>query len=188
LNQSITLRQLSALLYRVDRLILVLGLVILVVAYVGYNQYRETTAAQEELATLTSRIRVIQDDLAYLQANDQTAALRGQLEGERSKSQPQALPTRPAAREFSEKVVNFAAENGLPFNTFDRVDASVPIGTKEFSSLHHSLEVQGSGEALSGLLQLVNEFPTAKVLELSFTRAGDRSQWQMTLEMDVFYR
>ena len=188
MNQGITLRQLSTSLHRVDRLTLILGLVILIVAYAGFNQYKKATAAQEELSSLTGRIQVVQDDLAYFQANDETAALRQKLETERSKSPPQALPTQSAAREFSAKILSYAAEKGLPWTTFDRVDVSVPIGTKEFNSSHHSLEAQGSGDALSGLLQLVSEFPTAKVLELSFTRGSDRSQWQMTMEMDVFYR
>ena len=188
MNQSINLGQLGALLRRVDRLTLMLGLVILIAAYFGFNEYREATAGQEELSTLTGQMRVVQDDLAYGQANDETASLRQQLEGERSKPQSEALPTQPAARNFSDNIFSYAAENGFPWTAFGRVDASVPIGAKEFSAIHLSLEAQASGEALSALLRRMDEFPTAKVVELSFSRSGDRSQWQMTMEMDVFHR
>ena len=85
-------------------------------------------------------------------------------------------------------MFGYAASQGLSFTTFDKLDTSVSIGETAYPSLRHSLEAQGTGEAHIGLLQLISELPTAKVLDLVFTRSGNPAEWHMRLEMDVFYR
>lgn len=189
LTQDLSLRQIVTWLLRTDRLALVIGLAALVLAYVGFSQYRGAGQAEAELAALEKRFRVAEDDLAYLLANDDTPTLKQNLEAERSMPESQTLPSRSEASDFSGAIVEYAAIKGLPLTTFDRTDTSVAISGKEFPSLRHSVEAQGPGATLEGLLQLVNEFPTAKVLELNLTRVAQaRSQWAMALELDVFYR
>ena len=132
---------------------------------------------------------MVRDDLAYLDANDQTAALQESLKIEQGKPEPKRLPSRDGAGEFSRAMVDYAAAQELPLATFDRVDTSVAIGEKEYASVRHSLEAQGSTAALTGLLRLADEFPTAKVLELVFTRVGGApTNWAMSLHLDIFYR
>ena len=188
LNQNLSFRQLGVFLLRADRLVLALTLAVIVASYFGYTLYIGATETREELASLEGRFTVVDDDLAYLEANDETASLQERLDAERAKPQPQALPSQAAVREFSNALFGYAAAQGLSFTTFDKIETSVSIGDTAYSSLRHSLEAQGTGEAQTGLLQLISEFPTAKVLDLAFTRAGNPAEWHMRLEMDVFYR
>ncbi len=162
-----------------------LSIAVLAAGYFGYTKYIGASEAREELATLEGRFTVVDDDLAYLEANDETASLQARLNSERAKPQPQALPSQAAVGEFSNTLLAF---QGLAFPTFDKIGTSVSIGDTAYPSLRHSLEAQGTGEAHTGLLVLISEFPTAKVLDLVFTRAGNPAEWHMRLEMDVFYR
>ena len=185
MSKHLSLRQLGVILLRGDRLVLALTLAVLVTGYFGYTEYVGATETREELSSLQGRVKVVDDDLAYFEANDETASLQARLDSERAKPQPQSLPSQAAVREFSNSLLGY---QGLSFNTFDKVDTSVSIGETAYPSFRHSLEAQGSGEAQTGLLQLISEFPTAKVLDLVFTRAGNPAEWHMRLEMDVFYR
>jgi hypothetical protein len=168
----------------------VLGLAIAVLAlgYFGYTQYLVATESRDELASLDGRFTVVDDDLAYLEANDETTSLQQRLDRELAKPAPQALPSQAAVGEFSNALFGYAAVQGLSFTTFDKIDTSVSIGDTAYPSLRHSLEAQGTGQAQTGLLQLISQFPTAKVLDLVFTRSGNPTEWHMRLELDVFYR
>ena len=148
----------------------------------------QVSNTREELSSLEGRFKVLEDDLAYLEANDETDSLQARLAVERAKPQPQALPSQVDVQDFSNALFGYAATQGLSFSTFDKVDTSVSIGDTSYPSLRHSLEAQGTGAAQTGLLQLISEFPTAKVLDLVFTRAGNPAEWHMRLELDVFYR
>ena len=189
LNQRLTVPQLRTLLLRADKLSLVLSLAVAVAAYAWFTQYQALGETRGERSDLEGRFQVVRDDLAYLDANDETAALQESLEIEQAKPEPESLPSREEAGEFSRTMVDYAAIQELPLTTFDRVDTSVAVGEQEYPSFRHSLEAQGSMEALIGLLRLVDEFPTAKVLELVFNRvAGAPTDWAMSLHLDVFYR
>ena len=189
MNQRITLQQLVALLRRADRLALILGLLAVVAAYYGFSQYREAGEARDKLASIESRFQVVEDDLVYLRDNDETPFLQQNLEVERSKPEPQSLPSKDEAAKFSSAIVSYAADLELPLSTFERSEMSMLIGETEFPSIHHSMETQGNTVALIGMLQLVSEFPTAKVLDLVINRFEDsQTEWTMGLELDVFYR
>lgn len=207
-----TFSQVRAWLIQADRLTLILVLCVLLSAFIGWSLYRGTpdfpglpqrqgtpdlpglpqrqglTELREELAAMKSRLKVVNDDLAYLEANDETASLQATLNEELAKPKPQALPSQAAVGEFSNTLFEYAASQGLSFTTFDKIDTSVSIGDTAYSSLRHSLEAQGTGQAQTGLLQLISEFQTAKVLDLVFTRSGDPTEWYMRLELDVYYR
>ncbi len=188
MNRNLSFRQLGVFLLGADKLVLALIIAVLITGYFGYTKYVGATETREELSSLEGRFKVVDDDLAYLEANDETASLQARLDAERAKPQPQALPSQAAVGEFSNALFGYAAAQGLSFTTFDKTDTSVSIGDTAYPSLRHSLEAQGTGEAQTGLLQLIGEFPTAKVLDLVFTRAGNPAEWHMRLEMDVFYR
>jgi len=186
--QQLTVRQLINLLRRVDRLSLILGLTIFIATYYGYTQYQLAGEMGEELDALERRFQVVQDDLAYLEANDETAALNATLEREKAQPQPLSLPTRNQAQVFRADIIAYAAAQQLTFSTFDRTETLVPVGNQEFPSLHHTLEGEGSRDALTGILQLVGEFPSAKVLDLVFSRVGGgQDRWLMAMELDVIY-
>ncbi|MCI0780006.1 MAG: hypothetical protein J4O03_02325 [Chloroflexi bacterium] len=186
--QQLTIRQLINLLRRVDRLSLILGLTIFIATYYGYSQYQLAGEMGEELDALERRFQVVQDDLAYLEANDETAALNATLEREKAQPQPVSLPTRDQAQVFSADIVAYAAGQQLPLTTFDRIETLVPVGKQEFPTLHHSVQTEGSREALTGILQLIGEFPSARVLDLVFSRVGGgQDRWLMAMELDVIY-
>lgn len=188
MNQNLSFRQLGVFLLRSDRLVLALAIAVLAAGYFGYTLYLGATESRDELSSLEGRFAVVDDDLAYLEANDETASLQERLDAELAKPAPQALPSQAAVGEFSSALFGYAAAQGLSFTTFDKVDTSVSIGDTAYPSLRHSLEAQGTGEAQTGLLQLISQFPTAKVLDLVFTRSGNPTEWHMRLELDVFYR
>ena len=189
MNQRITLQQLVTLLRRADRVALILGLVAVVAAYYGFTQYREVGEARDKLSSIESRVQVVEDDLAYLRDSDEAAFLQQNLEEERSKPEPQGLPPKVEAQEFSSAIVSYAAALELPLSTFERSEVSVLISEVEYPSIRHSMEAQGHSVALIGLLQLVSEFPTAKVLELEINRVeGSQTLWTLEMVLDVFYR
>ena len=188
MNQSISLRSLGTLLLRADRISLLLAVIVLLAAYAGFTQYQQAGETREERTALENRYRVIEDDLAYIQINDEKPGLEQKLIEERAKPPPQSLPSRAQASDFSAAMVAYPAEQELQLTTFDRADVSVPIGSKEFPSIRHILEAEGETQVLTGMLQLVGDFPTAKITELVFTRSGGEGRWQMTLNLDVFYR
>ena len=188
MNQNLSFRQLGVFLLGADRMVLALIIAVLITGYFGYTKYVGASEASEELVSLEGRFTVVDDDLAYLEANDETTSLQARLDAERAKPQPQTIPSLAAVGEFSNALVEYAAAQGLSFTTFDKTDTPVSIGDAAYQSLHHSLEAQGTGEAQTGLLQLISEFPTAKIQDLVFTRAGNPAEWHMRLEMDVFYR
>jgi len=188
LIQRLTVRQLINLLLRVDRISLILGLTIFIASYYGYSQYQQAGVVGEELDALESRFQVVQDDLNYLEANDETAALNATLETEKAQPQPLSLPTRDQAQSFSADVVAYAAGQQLPLTTFDRTDTSVPVGDQDYPTLHHSVQAEGTRDALTGILRLIGEFPSAKVRDLVFSRVGGgEDQWLMAMELDVIY-
>ena len=188
LNQRLTVRQLINLLLRLDRISLILGLTIFISTYYGYSQYQQAGEMGDELDALEKRFQVVQDDLDYLEANDETAALNATLEREKAQPQPLSLPTRDQAQVFSADIVAYAAGQQLPLTTFDRTETLVPVGDKEFPTLHHSVQAEGSRDTLTGILQLVGEFPSAKVRDLVFSRVGGgQDQWLMAMELDVIY-
>ena len=185
MNQSLSFRQIGVFLLRADRLVLALTLAVLVTGYFGYTKYVAATETREELSSLESRFKVVDDDLAYFEANDETASLQARLAEERAKPQARSLPSQAAVSEFSSELFGY---QGLSFSTFDKSDTSVSIGDTAYPSLRHSVEAQGTGEAHTGLLQLISAAPTAKVTDLVFTRSGNPTEWHMRLELDVFYR
>lgn len=189
MSNSISFRQLVALLLRADRVVLLLGIIVLLAAYAGFNQYRDAQAVKGELDDLSTRYRVTEEDLVFLQGNDEKPGLEQKLIEERAKPPPQALPTRGAASDFSGLIVSYPAEQQLTLTTFDRIDVSVPIGSREVPAIRHSMEADGETQALTGLLALIGDFPTAKIRELVFARSGgSEPRWHMTLSLDVFYR
>ena len=188
MNQRITLQQLVTLLRQGDRVARILGLAAVVVAYYGFTQYQEVGEARDRLSSIESRVQVVEDDLVYLRDSDEATFLRQNLEVERSKPEPQSLPSKEEAGEFSSDMISYAGDQELTLGTFERSDESVLIGETEFPSIHHSMEAQGNAVALIGLLQLVSEFPTAKVLDLAINRVeGSQTEWTMGFELDVFY-
>lgn len=188
MNQRITLQLLVTLLRRADRVALILGIVAVAAAYYGFTQYREVGEARDKLSSIESRVQVVEDDLAFLRDSDEAPFLQQKLEVERSKPELQSLPSKEEAGEFSSAMISYAAAQDLTLGTFERSDETVLIGETEFSSIHHSMAAQGNTIALIGMLQLLSEFPTAKVLDLAINRIeGSQTQWTMGLELDVFY-
>ena len=88
MNQNLSLRQLGLLLAHADRLVLALVIAVLAAGYYGYTQYVAATESKEELVSLEGRFTVVDDDLAYLEANDETALLQARLNTERAEPQP----------------------------------------------------------------------------------------------------
>ena len=188
MNQRLTIRQLINLVLHVDRISLILGLTIFIATYYGYSQYQQAGEVGDELDALEKRFQVVEDDLAYLEANDETAALNATLDREKAQPVPLSLPTRDQAQVFSADVVAYAAGQQLPLTTFDRTETSVPVGDKEYPTIRHSVEAAGSRDALTGILQLIGEFPSAKIRDLVFSRVGGgQDQWLMVMELDVIY-
>jgi len=142
-NQSISIRALGMLLLRADRISVILVIVVLLAAYAGFTQYEQAGVTGEERTALENRYNVIENDLAYIQINDEKPSLEQKLIEERAKPPPRSLPSRAQASDFSAAVVAYPAEQELQLTTFDRTDVSVPIGSKEFSSIRHVLEAEG---------------------------------------------
>ena len=77
---------------------------------------------------------------------------------------------------------------------FDRVDVAVKLGETEYSAVKFTITALGNEEQLTGMLELLKEFPSATVRTLNFVRPQTSAEdarsgnWQMTLNIDVIYR
>ena len=77
---------------------------------------------------------------------------------------------------------------------FDRVDFVTTLEETEYTAVKFTVTAVGDENRLTGMLELVSEFPTAMVRTLEFISPPARGEdapagaWEMTLNVDVIYR
>ena len=190
-NQKITAGQFRALL-TLEGILVVL---ILALGYFGYQQYQLAQEAAGNLETQERRLTALKDDLLFFESSNNQQQLEEELAQLRAIPLPQRLPGVRQALDVGREITVFAQEQGLPLTSFDRVEIKLKLGEDlEFPAQSYSIIVRGQEAGLIAMLQLLKEFPTAKVRTLEFTRPptaaeGARERdWEMKLNLDVVYR
>jgi hypothetical protein len=167
----------------------VLVLLILVVAAGWLYLDRQTKDAKLEASGLDRKSRAARDDLRVLDDTSILAALEKDLEQLRSAPRPTSLPSLQDALKFRNEMLTYASEKGLPLNTFEISNASGGVAGAEYPIVRYSILARGNLEPLVGALKLLQDFPTATVQALRFTRnPSAEGQWEMKLDLDVFHR
>lgn len=189
-SQKITAQQLKSL----ARLEVVLAVLVLAVAVFAYNLYQQAEEAKENQATQDRRLAALRDDLIFFDRNNNQDTLQEELQQLRSTPAPSSLPPYRVALSLGTMITKYAQSQELPLTGFDRVDFVTTLEEKEYSVVKFTVSAVGDEQQLTGMLELLTEFPTAMVQSLEFIRplasgANARSgSWQMTLNVDVIYR
>ena len=85
-------------------------------------------------------------------------------------------------------ILAYVDERRLSLNAFGQQESTTPAGDEQIPTLRYSFTVQGDEESLIGVLRLLQEYPTTTVQALQFARlAGDLENWEMSLDLAVFY-
>ena len=185
MNRRLTITQLKTLL-RLETILL--GLFV-VGAVAWYQLEQRTQDAKEEVDRVEQHLNVAKDDLIFWEANYDSDSLKGEIGQLQLALASQDIPSHQEALSFGTAVFAYSAEQGLPLSTFERTESSItPDGEDERQLIHYSIVARGSEESLVGVLGLLAAHPTAVVQTLKFARLTESLQdWQMTLELDVFY-
>jgi hypothetical protein len=167
----------------------VLVLLILVVAVAWVYLDRQSNDAKADATRLDRGLRAARDDLKFLEANSKPAgqdpALQQELERLQSAPRPASLPSREDALKFSNEMLSYASKQGLPLSTFEIAYAFAG----DFPIVRYSVVARGDLVPLVGALKLLQDFPTATVQGLRFTRiAAAQSEWELKFELDVLHR
>jgi len=184
MNQFPTLQRLRPLL-RIEVGILV---VVLVIALIWYNQNQQVGDARDEESLMVQKINAANDDLAVFEQTNARAALEEELAQLQSEQKPVVLPTRRDALRLNDELLAYADDQQLGLPAYHRKEMTVTSAEQEFPAVRYSIVAQGSAAPLVGMLELLRDFPSAKVQLLQFVRPPEGQDiWEMSLELDVFY-
>lgn len=189
-SQKIGFQQLKSL----ARLEVALAVLVLALGAFAYNLYQQAQEAQANQVTQDRRLAALEDDLIFFDSNNDKEKLQEELRQLRSTPAPPALPPYRVALSLGNRITEYAQSQDLPLTGFDRIDFSTTVDETEYSAVKFTVTVVGDEEQLTGMLELLSEFPTAMVRTLEFIRplAGGEgargSAWQMTFNVDVIYR
>ena len=159
-------------------LVVVLALFALVSIFRNAAVSSEAQSLEERVSRAISAFRTIQDESDF-------DALQARLETLQSEPLPDTFPSRTEALALDAAFFAVAGDLGVEIASFDTIDGSFPVGDTQFLAVNYSMEAAGTQAAVAGLLQLLEDFPTALIDELSLTRNGD--VWSLVLALAVVY-
>jgi len=163
-------------------------LAFLILAYVWYTQQQQLDDARAEESRLERNLSAVRVDLQFQDPNRNLGALQEKLAGLLAAEVLQPLPSREMALRFGEEVLVYAQDQQLGLPKFGRAETIGVFGEQEYSAIRYLIAARGTTDSLVGVLELLRDFPTAKVQALHFVRPIERPKsWEMNLELDVFY-
>lgn len=162
---------------------------VLVFAVVWFYQNQQVGDAREEESVLDRQLKAAQDDLNLFIANNEQPALAEELRQLQVVERPLSLSSREDALKFRDDVLSYVDDRQLTLNAFGKEETSIPFGGDDFPTIRYSISAQGSEDDLVGMLQLLQDFPTATVQVLQLVRSPESlDSWEMNLNLDVLYR
>ena len=161
---------------------------VLILAYVWYTQQQQLDDARAEESSLESNLSAVLVDLRYQDPNRDLGALQEKLASLLSAEVLQPLPSREMALRLGEDVLIYAQNQQLGLSEFGTLETISVLGEQEYSAIRYLIAARGTTDSLVGVLELLRDFPTAKVQALHFVRPIEAPEsWEMNLELDVFY-
>ena len=179
------------------RLEVALAVFVLALAWFAYNLYQQAQEAEENQANQDRRLSALRDDLVLFESNNDKEKLQEELRQLESTPAPPSLPSYTGALSLGNTITEYAQSQKLPLTGFDRVDFVATLDEAEYPAVKFTVTAVGDEKRLTGMLELLNEFPTALVRTLEFIRPppegpeGEDARagaWEMKLNVDVFYR
>ena len=189
-GQKTTVSQLKSLV----RLEVALAGLVLVLAWFAYNLYQQAQDAEENQASQDRRLSALRDDLVFFESNNDKEKLQEELRQLRSTPAPPSLPPHRVALSLGNRITEYAQNEKLPLTGFDRLDFVTTLEDTEYPAIKYTVTAVGDEKRLTGILQLLSEFPTAMVRTLEFIRPPPKGEatlagaWEMKLNVDVIYR
>ena len=142
---------------------------VLLVAVVWYYQNQQIDDAREEESVLQRQLKAAVDDLNLFIADNEQPALEAelrQLQVVVEEPSSTLLPSREDALKFRDDLLAYVDNRQLELNEFGKEETSTPFGDDEFPTIRYSIAAVGNADALVGMLELLQDFPTATVLVL----------------------
>ena len=176
------------------RLEVALAGLVLVLAIFAYNLRLQVQEAEANQASQDRRLMAIRDDLIFFDSHNDRGKLQEELIQLRSTPAPPSLPPHRVALSLGNRITEYAQSQELPLTGFDRVEFVTTLDETEYSAVKFTVTAVGDEKRLTGMLELLSEFPTAMVRTLEFIRPLPADEdaragtWQMTLNVDVIYR
>lgn len=171
-------------LVKIETALVALGLVL---AIVWFSLFQGAGDAKGTLQKTEERLAAVRKELQSFRTTSgkDTEALQKELEQLANTPAPGGLPSRQEALILGTRLASFLAERNLTLSAFDSSQSIITLGKDKFPAISYTLSARGSVDDLMGLVRLANEFPTAVVQGLEFTK--DKDAWTMSLNVAVFY-
>ena len=174
----------------------VLAALVLLLAVYAYTLYQSAQEAEQAKTENAGGVTAATQKLIIFQRNNDRAKLLDRLAQVNAEPEPEVLPTYEDALALDDLITAYSDDLGLPLTGFERIDTLKTIGEREFPAVSYSIVVRGDEQGLTGMLGLLEQFPTALVRTVEFNRPlvdedVDQSTvpaWEMILELDIVYQ
>ena len=161
-----------------------IGLVVVLALFALVSIFRNASASSD-VRSLEDRIDRASASLRSIEESSDIAGLQSRLERLRTIPRPRPLPTKLNVLTIDAALFARAADLGVGVTSFNSLDAPVEIEGSSFSALSYAVQASGSPDALTGLMRLLEEYPTAVVRELTLT--NESGGWTAGLTLAVVY-
>ena len=161
-----------------------IGLVVVLALFALVSIFRNASASSD-VRSLEDRIDRASASLRSIEESSDIAGLQSRLERLRTIPRPRPLPTKLNVLTIDAALFARAADLGVGVTSFNSLDAPVETEGSSFSALSYAVQASGSPDALTGLMRLLEEYPTAVVRELTLT--NESGGWTAGLTLAVVY-
>ena len=138
-----------------------------------------------DVAAMSKRKRLKADELALKE--EELLLGNEELKVEELAPHP-ALATLAEARDFSGRLVSYAAAQDLTIGSFEQAQKTASVGAVDYPAFGYTLAVQGPPEPVIDMLDILHEIGGSRIEALELTRSvEDDSPWDMSLSISVIY-
>lgn len=163
--------------------LVVAGVIVVLVLAAGAGAvylFRERADSREELARVYAERDLLRGDVEAMSE-------RKRLKADELARHP-ALATPAEARDFSGRLVSYAAAQDLTIGSFEQAQKTASVGAVDYPAFGYTLVVQGPPEPVIDMLDILHEIGGSRIEALELTRSvEDDSPWDMSLSISVIY-
>ena len=152
----------------------------------GAFLFQERADTRTEAEDINGQVAATRATIAALQeegAKMDSRVVRAALD-----SEPLPLPSAGEALGLSSRLTAYFTEAGLQVGAYSTGRESADLAGSRYPAIGFAISATGVARGLMGVLEVVQEMPTAFVRNLDFERHPDLSdQWVMTLDLVVVF-
>ena len=152
----------------------------------GTYLFQERADALTEAEEINGQVAATRATIAALQeegAKMDSRVVRAALD-----SEPLPLPSAGEALDLSSRLTAYFTEAGLQVGTYSTGREFADLAGSRYPAIGFAISATGVAPGLLGVLEIVQEMPTAFVRNLEFERDPNLSEWWvMTLDLVVVF-